>query len=50
MGMGMGGFLKKGLGRVVVGKTGGEVNGMLPGERSFWLRTDNPSRSCRISR
>lgn len=29
-------FLKRGLGRIVVGKTGGEVNGMLPGERKFW--------------
>lgn len=30
-------FLKRGLGRIVVGETGGELNGMFPGERSFWI-------------
>jgi dihydropyrimidinase len=34
--VGDGRFLKRQLGRIVVGKTGGEVNGMLPGERNFW--------------
>lgn len=31
-----GAFIKRKLGKVVVGKTGGEVSGMLPGERQFW--------------
>ncbi|TVY29829.1 Dihydropyrimidinase [Lachnellula hyalina] len=29
-------FLKRGMGKIVVGKQGGEVNGMLPGERDYW--------------
>jgi len=29
-------FLKRGKGKIVVGKTGGEVNGMLVGERVYW--------------
>jgi dihydropyrimidinase len=29
-------FLKRGKGKIVVGKTGGEVSGMLTGERVFW--------------
>lgn len=29
-------FLKRGMGKIVVGKTGGEVNGMLAGERDCW--------------
>jgi dihydropyrimidinase len=29
-------FLKRGKGKIVVGKTGGEVNGMLAGERDYW--------------
>lgn len=29
-------FLKRGLGKIVVGKTGGHVHSMLPGERDFW--------------
>ncbi|KAH6670105.1 hypothetical protein B0J14DRAFT_111593 [Halenospora varia] len=29
-------FLKRNKGRIVVGKMGGEVNGMLKGEREFW--------------
>lgn len=29
-------FLKRGKGRIVVGKTGQEVLGMLPGERNYW--------------
>jgi len=29
-------FLKRGMGKIVVGKTGGEVNGMLAGERDYW--------------
>ncbi|KAI9742409.1 MAG: hypothetical protein M1818_003942 [Claussenomyces sp. TS43310] len=29
-------FLKRKLGKIVVGKTGGEVDGMLPGERDLW--------------
>jgi dihydropyrimidinase len=35
-GKGDGRFLKRGLGKVVVGKTGCEMEGMLPGERNFW--------------
>ncbi|KAE9372155.1 D-hydantoinase [Stipitochalara longipes BDJ] len=29
-------FLKRGKGKIVVGRTGGKVNGMLAGERNFW--------------
>lgn len=29
-------FLKRGKGKIVVGKTGGEVQGMLRGERDYW--------------
>jgi dihydropyrimidinase len=29
-------FLRRGKGKIVVGRTGGEVNGMLAGERDFW--------------
>jgi dihydropyrimidinase len=29
-------FLNRGMGKIVVGKTGGEVNGMLVGERDYW--------------
>ncbi|KAF4625342.1 hypothetical protein G7Y89_g12825 [Cudoniella acicularis] len=29
-------FLKRGKGKIVIGKTGGEANGMLEGERDFW--------------
>lgn len=29
-------FLKRGLGKIVVGKKGGEVQGMLEGERNYW--------------
>lgn len=30
-------FLRRGLGRAVTGKRGGEPASMLPGERSFWM-------------
>lgn len=36
-GMSDGKFLKRGKGKIVVGKTGGEVNGMLAGERDYWV-------------
>jgi dihydropyrimidinase len=29
-------FLRRGKGKIVVGRTGGEVSGMLAGERDFW--------------
>lgn len=29
-------FLRRGKGRIVVGKTGGEIDGMLKGERGYW--------------
>jgi dihydropyrimidinase len=29
-------FLKRGKGKIVVGKTGREVNGMLVGEKVYW--------------
>jgi len=29
-------FLKRGIGKIVVGKTGGVVSGMLDGERRYW--------------
>jgi hypothetical protein len=35
-GMTDGKFLKRNKGKIIVGKTGGEVTGMLPGERDYW--------------
>ncbi|KAH8817211.1 hypothetical protein F5884DRAFT_245328 [Xylogone sp. PMI_703] len=32
-----GNYLKRGKGKIVVGKTGGQVEGMLEDERDFWL-------------
>lgn len=34
--IGDGAFLKRGLGKIIVGKRGGDVLGMLPGERDYW--------------